>query len=60
MFAQRTICGLVSELKIVPVTISAEYLDYTNILTSRIILLIWPTKSPADVPRLFIRNNNSL
>ena len=54
------IYGLILEVKNVPVTISAEYLDYTNILVSTIILLIWPSKSPAGAPKLFIRNDNSL
>ena len=46
-------------LKIVPVTISAEYSDYNNILASTIILLIWPSKSHSGAPRLFTRNDNS-
>ena len=58
--AQEMICGLVSKVKNISVTISAEYLDYTDILASTIILLIWPSKSLADTPKLFIRNDNSL
>ena len=57
--AQETICGSVSKVKNVPVTISAEYSDYTNILASTIILLIWPSKLPAGAPKLFIRNDDS-
>ena len=37
-----------------------EYLDYTDILASTISLLIWPSKSPADAPRLFICNDDSV
>ena len=58
--AQKMICGSVLKVKNVPVTISAEYLDYTDILASTIILLTWPSKSPAGTPKLFIRNDNSL
>ena len=58
--AQETICGSVSKIKNVSVTISAEYSDYTDILASTIILLTWPSKSPAGTPKLFIRNDNSL
>ena len=36
--AEETICGLVLEVKNVLITIFAEYLDYTNILASMIIL----------------------
>ena len=36
--------GLVSKVKSVLVMISASYLDYINILTSGIILLILPSK----------------
>ena len=42
----KSLCDSVSEVKNVPVTISAEYSDYTGILAATIILLIWPSKSP--------------
>ena len=67
MVAQGTMikgpCGLALEVKNIPVTVSAKYLDYTNILASTIILLIWPSliwpsKSPAGTPIFFDRKLN--
>ena len=37
-----------------------ESLDYTDILASMIILLIWLSKSPTGALRLFIHNDDSL
>ena len=48
----KSLCGSVSEVKNVPVTIPAEYSDYTDILASTIILLIWPSKSPVGAPNI--------
>ena len=55
----KSLCGSVTEVKNVHVTISAEYLDHIDILASTIILLIWPCKSPVGAPRLFIHNDGS-
>ena len=59
MIKTQSLCGLVLEVKNIPIKIFVEYLDYTNILTSIIILLIWLFKSPAGALKLFIRNDNS-
>ena len=48
----KGLCGLVLEVKIVPITISAEYSDHTDILASTIIPLIWPSKSPVGASNI--------
>ena len=48
----KSLCGSVPEVKKVPVMILAKYSDYTDILASTIILLIWSFMSPVGDPNI--------